>query len=162
MTRYPAAPLDRGARIATAAVWAFASALAALGVVVTGVLSVPTGLVLLVGAGGVLALVFAFRPRRPVAYVVDDDGIEIERAGAPALRLAGSVGEVRRGRLGFRVAGDGGVYGYLGRFRAERRTVEAFVTSRAAVVLLRVGDREIAVSPSEPDRLVAAFGANHA
>jgi hypothetical protein len=66
----------------------------------------------------------------------------------------GAVGNIRRGRLGLRVAGSGGLYGYLGRFRAEGRSVRAFVTDRDRVVLLGVGETHVAVSPDDPERFV--------
>ena len=52
------------------------------------------------------------------------------------------------------MAGDGGGYGYLGRFRAEGRTVSTFVTDRSKVVLLDVGGSALAVSPEDPDGFV--------
>ena len=63
-----------------------------------------------------------------------------------------------RGALGWRVAGDGGGYGYLGRFRAEGRTVSAYVTDRARVVVLEVGGTALALSPDDPDDFVERVG----
>jgi hypothetical protein len=57
-----------------------------------------------------------------------------------------------------RVLGDGGSYGYLGRYRADGRTVRAFVTDRRKVVLLDVGAASLALSPRDPDRFVAEVG----
>jgi len=160
--RYPAASLDRGARLVTTTVWALAAGLTILGVVVAVVASVVTGAVLIGGAASVAALALAFRPRQPVAYVTDESGLEIVRAGASARRFEGAIADVRRGKLGLRIAGDGGAYGYLGRFRADGRTVDAFVTDRAGVVLLRVGERTLAISPADPDGFVASIGGRHA
>jgi hypothetical protein len=57
-----------------------------------------------------------------------------------------------------RIVGDGGAYGYLGRFRAEGRTVHAFVTDRSKVALLDVGGASLAISPSDRDAFVAEVG----
>jgi hypothetical protein len=110
------------------------------------------------GAGAaVAAFLLVIRPRRPVAYVVAEERLEIERAGIRSRTFVGRIGEARRGRLGLRIVGDGGGYGYLGRFRAEGHVVEAFVTSRRDVVLLRAGGRRLALSPADPDAFVAAL-----
>ena len=50
------------------------------------------------------------------------------------------------------------VYGYAGKFRAEGKTVSAFVTSTANVVVLTVGDRNLAVSAADPDEFILAAG----
>jgi hypothetical protein len=154
MTRHRAAPLDRGARIVTATVWVLALVFALLGIGVAAFDSVVVGIMLLVGAVGVVALAVAFRPRQPVAYVTDETGVEVVRAGSRPRRFDGPIRSARRGRLGLRIAGDGGAYGYLGRYRADGSTVQAFVTSRDDVVLLEVGEGRLALSPSDPDGFI--------
>jgi hypothetical protein len=86
----------------------------------------------------------------------------VERRAAAARRFVGGVSAVQPSKLGLRVAGDGGVYGYLGQYRAEGRTVEAFVTDQRRVVVLEVGDRHVAVSPADVDGFVAACGSDDA
>jgi hypothetical protein len=86
----------------------------------------------------------------------------VYRRKAAPKRFEGPISLARRGRLGLRIAGDGGAYGYLGRFRADGKTVSAFVTSAADVVLLRVGESELALSPADPSSFVAEVGGLHA
>jgi Bacterial PH domain len=154
-TTFAAAPLDLTARIVTGSVWALTGIFVLVGLGITAFVSAAPGLVML--AVGVLLVVPNAWMRRvePHAYVVEDDVLSIRRRSASPRRFVGPLRNGRRGRLGWRVAGDGGGYGYLGRYRAEGRTVSAFVTDRARVVLLEVGGAGLAVSPVDPDGFIA-------
>jgi len=151
---FAAAPLDRTARIVTASVWALTAAFLVVGI---GVAAFSPGWGFVMLAVGVLLVVPIAWMRRiePRAYVVEEGALSIRRRSASPLRFAGIFSNGRRGSLGWRIAGDGGGYGYLGRYRAEGRTVRAFVTDRAHVVLLEVGDAALAVSPIDADDFIA-------
>jgi hypothetical protein len=151
---YPAARLDGLARALTLMTWVLAAAITAAGAFTLRAQPGQAAVLLFVGVG-LLVVCEVTRRSLPVAYEVDVDGVVVHRRGRSDRRLSGAVGDVRRGRLGFRVAGSGGLYGYLGRFRAEGRSVRAFVTDRGRVVLLVVGETGVAVSPADPERFVA-------
>jgi hypothetical protein len=155
LAAFPAAPLDGTARVVTRGLWALAIVLALVGagLLVAGV--AVTGAVL-VGCGALeAALVWYLGRLRPVEYQLEDGGLAIRRRKVSTKRYAGILRNPRRGRLGMRIAGDGGGYGYLGRYRADGRTVHAFVTNRDDVVLLDVGDTALAISPGDPDAFLA-------
>ena len=114
-----------------------------------------TGALLAAGGAGVVALCAVYRRLQPVAYDLDGSGLEIERRGRASRRYAGLVASLPDARLGLRLAGSGGLYGYLGRFRlVGGGRADAFVTSRAATLILRVGDAVVAVSPSDRDEFL--------
>lgn len=156
---FPAAPLDRLARVVTAFVWGLAAVFVVAGVVMieAGTAWV-AGLVMLVVGVLLAAMSWSYRLREPLSYAIEDRAVSIGRRSASPRRFEGPVTRARRGALGWRVAGDGGVYGYLGRFRAEGKTVHAFVTDRTRVVLLEVGDTGLAISPADPDSFVVEVG----
>lgn len=162
LASFRAAPLDRTARVVTRLVWGLGAVFVLVGIVLLGTSSSLVGVALIVT--GVLGTGMAWwlRSREPVAFVVADDGLVVERRAAAARRFVGGVSAVQPSKLGLRVAGDGGVYGYLGKYRAEGRTVEAFVTDQRRVVVLEVGDRHVAVSPADVDGFVAACGSDDA
>ncbi len=152
---FPAASLDGTARVVTRGLWVLSAVLALAGAGLLGAGVAVTGAVLV--ACGVLeaALVWYLGRLRPVEYLLEDGGLAIRRRKVATKHYSGALRNARRGRLGMRVAGDGGGYGYLGRYRAEGRTVHAFVTNRDVVVLLDVGDTTLAVSPGDPDAFLA-------
>jgi len=154
---YPAAPLDLTARIVTVLIWALAAGLLVGGAIALQQGAAPAGVILLGVGGSLLALHAWLRRIEPRAYVVEDGALRVERR-SDARRFVGPFRNPHRGALGWRVAGDGGGYGYLGRFRAEGRTVSAYVTDRAKVVLLDVGDSALAVSPDDPDEFIETVG----
>ena len=155
LATFPVAPLDRAARLVTGGVWLGALALAVSGAMFLAAGGpTPGGVLLLLGAF-VAATMWYLGRIRPVEYVLEDAGFVVLRRRARPKRFTGSSHEARRGRLGLRVAGDGGGYGYLGRFRADGRTVHAYVTDRDRVVLLDVGGASLAVSPVDPDAFLA-------
>jgi len=155
---FVAAPLDRTARIVTGLVWALGAVFLVAGLVVLAVSPSPVALALLASAFAIGALIAWYRPRRPMVYELDQGALVVQRRRSAPRRFTGPISHVRRGRLGLRLAGDGGIYGYLGKFRAEGTTVSAFVTSTANVVVLSIGDRNVALSPAEPDEFIAAAG----
>jgi hypothetical protein len=157
-TTFDAADLDLAARIVTALVWVVAAGLAAGGAIAFGSGARPAGVVLILVGVSLAALHAWLRRMEPRSYVVEDDELSILRRSASPRRFLGSLENPHRGALGWRVAGDGGGYGYLGRFRAEGCTVSAYVTDRARVVLLEVGDTALAVSPDDPDDFVERVG----
>ena len=157
-TTFEAAPLDRTARITTRTMWLAAAASVIAGAAVAAIGSGWSGL-LLVLLGFVLVVLLAWMRRiEPRSYDVGDGVLQVRRRSASPSSFSGTIARVRRGRVGLRVAGDGGAYGYLGRFRADGRTVRTFVTDRQNVVLLEVGSASLALSPREPDRFVAEVG----
>ena len=158
LASFAAAPLDRTARTVTRLVWGLAAGFGLLGLVLLAVTEPIVGVALLLAAAVDGGLAWWFRAREPVAYLLEDDGLVVERRHAGPRRFVGTLADTRRGKLGLRVAGDGGAYGYLGKFRADGKTVSAFVTSQRDVVLLRVGDDRIALSPADPDGFIAAAG----
>jgi PH (Pleckstrin Homology) domain-containing protein len=157
-TTFDAAGLDLAARIVTALVWVLAASLAAGGAIAFGSGARPAGVILILVGLSLVALHAWLRRMEPRSYVVEDGGLSILRRSASPRRFVGALQNPNRGALGWRVAGDGGGYGYLGRFRAEGRTVSAYVTDRARVVLLEVGATALAVSPDDPDDFVERLG----
>jgi hypothetical protein len=152
---FAAAPLDRLGRIVTLSMWALAGAFAIGGAVVVS--DSAEGWILVAAAVALAATSLWTRRLTPRAYVIGDDALTIRRR-ASEKRWPGVATGARRGSLRLRVAGDGGVYGYLGRYRANGSTVHAYVTDRARVVLVDVGGRTIAVSPLSPDEFVSEVG----
>jgi hypothetical protein len=157
-TAFEAAPLDRTARVTTRTIWlaAVGSVIAGVSVAVLG--STWSGLGLVVLGAFLVALLAWMRRIEPCSYDVGDGVLQVRRRSASPSSFSGAIADVRRGRIGLRVFGDGGAYGYLGRFRADGRTVRTFVTDRRNVVLLDVGGAPLALSPRDPDRFVAEVG----
>jgi hypothetical protein len=155
LASFAVAPLDRVARLVTGGVWLGALALAVGGAVLLAAGGSAPGAVLILLGAFMAATMWYLARIRPVEYVLEDAGFVVLRHRAGPKRFTGSSHEARRGRLGLRVAGDGGGYGYLGRFRADGRTVHAFVTDRDRVVVVDVGDASLAVSPVDPDAFLA-------
>ena len=155
---FAAASLDLPARIVTATIWILALGFAAGGAWGLAADTAPVGAVLLVVGASLVVLQLFLRRLEPRVYAIDDGQLSIARRSASPVQFAGGFARVHRGALGWRIAGDGGGYGYLGRYRAEGRTVSAFVTDRAKVVLLEVGDDAIALSPADPEDFVERVG----
>ena len=155
---FEAAPLDRTARITTRTMWIAAAGSVVAGALVATLDSGWSGLLLVVLGAFLVVLLSWTRRIETRSYDVGDGVLEVRRRSASASSFSGTIAHVRRGRLGLRVAGDGGAYGYLGRFRADGRTVRTFVTDRQSVVLLDIGSASLALSPRDPDRFVAEVG----
>ena len=138
--------------MSTAGVWVLGAALLVGGAAVGAAGEPTTGALLAAGGAGVVVLCAVYRRLQPVAYDLDGSGLEIERRGRASRRYAGLVASLPDARLGLRIAGSGGLYGYLGRFRlVGGGRVDAFVTSRASTLIVRVGDDAVAVSPADRD-----------
>jgi hypothetical protein len=157
-TTFEAAPLDGTARVTTRTMWLAAAGSVTAGVAVAALGSAWSGLGLVVLGAFLFALLTWMRRIEPRSYDVGDGVLRVRRRSASPSSFSGTIADVRRGRIGLRVFGDGGAYGYLGRFRADGRTVRAFVTDRRNVVLLDVGGAPLALSPRDPDRFVAEVG----
>ena len=157
-TSFEAAPLDRTARVTTRTMWIAAAASLVAGAAVAALGSGWSGLVLVVLGVFLVAMLAWMRRIEPRSYDVGDGILQVRRRSGSPSNFSGTIAHVRRGRLGLRLAGDGGAYGYLGRFRADGRTVRTYVTDRQNVVLLDVGGARLALSPREPDRFVAEVG----
>lgn len=152
---FRAAELDLNAKVVTRLVW-----LVAFGTAVGGALFFvaggrPAGVLLVLIGLSLVALHTWLRRIEPRSYVLDHDGLSILRRSAAPRQFVGALRNPHRGVLGWRLAGDGGGYGYLGLFRAEGRTVNAYVTDRAKVVLLEVEGSAVAVSPDDPEDFIA-------
>jgi len=155
LASFAAAPLDGTARVITRGLWALGIVLALVGVGLLVAGDAVTGALLVVAAVLEAGLVWYLGRIRPVEYLLEDGGLAVRRRHVSTKHYSGALRNARRGRLGIRVAGDGGGYGYLGRFRADGRTVHAFVTNRDEVVLLEVGGTALAISPDDPDAFLA-------
>lgn len=143
--------------------WLLAPTLVAAGVAV-GLAGGPTAGAVLAAAGvGDAVLCAVYRRLQPVAYDLDGSSLEIERRGRAPRRYAGLVATLPDARLGLRIAGSGGLYGYLGRFRlVGGGRVDAFVTSRQATLIVGVGDAVVAVSPADRDAFLGEIEAYRA
>ena len=114
-------------------------------------------LVVSVCAIGLLLGTWAYHPQ---GYEFADHALLVRRpAGAVVLPLD-DVRSVRADPTPFagsvRVAGNGGLFGFWGRFYSQRlNRFTAYATRRDRGVVLDLGDRRIVVTPDEPDRLVA-------
>jgi hypothetical protein len=152
-----AAPLDRAARVVTGLTWGLAGGFVLLG---AWIAAADSGAGWLLVAIGILigAMLAYFRRLQPVEYVVDQGTLTILRRAAGPRRFAGASENAHEGALGLRIAGSGGAYGYLGRFRAEGRTVRAYVTDRHKVLLLDVGRAALAISPGDRDAFLTDVG----
>jgi len=137
-------------RVVTGGVWLLAPALCAAGIGVVRSGASAAGAVLVAAGVGDAVLCALYRGLQPVAYDLDGAGLVIERRGRSARRYVGAVSSMPTARLGLRVAGSGGLYGYLGRFRlVGGGRVSAFVTDRSTAAIVRVGDAVLAVSPAD-------------
>ena len=141
---FPVAPRDREVGIVPRIMLLSALAFAVAGVVLLALSPAYGGAALAVALldGLVASWLLAIEP---VAYVVRNDGLTVERRRWRPREFTGSISDVRRSEIG--VAGDG-----------EEDAVDAFVTSSGSVVLMRVGETRIAVSPADPSSFVAAAG----
>lgn len=109
---------------------------------------------------GVLVGSWAWHPR---AYALTDDAVLVLR---PVSNLVVPFGTIRGARLdptpfagAIRVAGNGGLFGFWGRFRSRRMggAFTAWATRRDRGVVLDTAVRPIVLTPDDPDRLVAGL-----
>jgi hypothetical protein len=154
---YRAAPLDRLARIVTRLMWAGGGVSLAAGAWLAASDDGGGWILILVGALLVAMTGYLWR-LQPLEYLVEEGAFAVRRRSAAPKHFSGALSGARPGALGMRIAGDGGVYGYLGRYRAEGRTVHAFVTDRTKVALLDVGETSLAVSPGDRDQFLVEVG----
>lgn len=154
---YRAAPLDRLARIVTGLTWAGGALFVVLGAWLVADGNVAGWVLLAVGAL-FLALMVVTRRLQPLEYVVEDDAFVVRRRSAAPRRFTGDPTGVRPGALTISAGGGAGVYGYLGRFRADGRTVRVFATDHNGIALLEVGRTSLAVSPSDRGAFLAEVG----
>ena len=97
-------------------------------------------------------------------YSVAPDAVWVHRLGW-ATRL--DLGEIREARVepgamtgSVRTFGNGGLFGFTGRFRnALLGSYRAYVTDASRTVVLTVGDEAVVVSPERPAAFVAAVEA---
>jgi hypothetical protein len=114
---------------------------------------------------GLLLITFSFSPR---GYEVKD-GVLAVKTFARAFRFdlrnvvaveRASSAEVFGG--GVRTFGVGGLFGYYGYFNSPKLgKFLAFATARERLVVIRLADRVIVVSPNRPDEFVANLKAAH-
>jgi len=143
-------------RVVTAGVWLLGPVLCGAGVAVARSGASAASAVLFATGVGDAVLCAVYRGLQPIAYELDGTGLVIERRGRSARRYVGAVSSMPTARLGLRVAGSGGLYGYLGRFRlAGGGRVSAFVTDRSATAIVRVGEAVLAVSPADRDAFLS-------
>jgi hypothetical protein len=154
---YRAAPLDRLARIVTALTWAGGLLFVMLGAWLVADGNVVGWVLLAVGAL-VVALMVVTRRLQPLEYAVGDGAFVVRRRSAAPRRFTGDPTGVRPGALDISAGGGAGVYGYLGRFRADGRTVRVFATDHTKIALLEVGGTSLAVSPSDRGSFLAEVG----
>jgi len=114
-------------------------------------------LLVAVSCAGLLAGAWAYRP---TGYGLSDGTLLVlRRAGDVVL----PVGEITGARVdpqpfagAIRVAGNGGLFGFWGRFRSQRLgPFTAYATRRDRGVVLDVAGRRVVLTPDEPDRLLA-------
>ena len=117
-------------------------------------------------AGCLFALIlvgaYAWSPR---GYAVSDGSIEVNRLIGTARVPLDGVREVRaataddfRGCL--RLFGNGGLFGYYGRFRTSRLGRSTwYVTNRSKAVVVVTGEKTALFSPDDVERFIAAIGA---
>jgi hypothetical protein len=143
-------------RLVTSGVWLLAPALAAWGIADVHSGRSIAGVVLVVAGVGVAIMCVVCRRLQPVAYELDGTGLTVERRKSQQRRFVGALSSIPGARLGLRVAGSGGLYGYLGRFRlVGGGRASAFVTDRSATAIVRVGDAVLAVSPADRDAFLS-------
>jgi hypothetical protein len=102
-------------------------------------------------AVGMLGIIFVCRRRQPIAYRVGQLGVVVEERRGEVAEFAGPVELLPDARLGLRLWGNGGLYGYLGRYNLHGGgRVRAFLTRRTPITVLRIGEAVVAVSPADP------------
>jgi hypothetical protein len=94
-------------------------------------------------------------------YSVERDSILVHRLlWATRLQRTGLRSAVHDPSLisgGIRVFGNGGFFSFSGWFRNKALgTYRAYITDPSLAVVLRYGDKTIVLSPSDPDRFIAA------
>lgn len=153
---HPAAPLDRTARAVTAVTAVI------LGVAMLAMFAVaPTVPAVLLSLGYLLigAVSWALAP---AGYDLQAGALVVRRNAWREVRLAvtGTEDFPDPERLGIRLMGSGGMFGYYGRFRrGDLGSFRAYLTTRddAHVVALATDAGLVAVSPADPATFRAAL-----
>lgn len=107
---------------------------------------------------GVLGGSWAWHPR---GYALTGDALVVLRPVSDLAVPYATIQAVRTDPTPFagaiRVAGNGGLFGFWGRFRSRRMdgSFTAWATRRDRGVVVDTTERRIVVTPDEPDRLVA-------
>jgi len=159
---FPAAPLERNARVLTA-VAALVAVLGPLALLLTQ----PGGLLVLVGSPTLLvALVALPLALSPAGYAVGSGNLAVLRRGArPLLFPLGPLLAARPTAMphSLRALGSGGVFGWWGRYaNRDWGRFKAYATDRRRGVLLEWPGFKLFVSPEDPEALCRAVLARRA
>jgi hypothetical protein len=159
---FPAAPLERSARVVTA-VTGLVAVLGPLGLL----LGQRGGLLVLVASPTLLvALVALPLALSPAGYAVGSGDLAVLRRGArPLLFPLGSLLAARPAAMprSLRVLGSGGMFGWWGRFaNRDWGRFKAYATDRRHGVLLEWPGFKLFVSPEDPEALCRAVLARSA
>ena len=154
MTEFRAAPLDSTARVVSGVLVVM---LVVIGVVMWTLAGPAVGPFVAVLYVLVLALSWAMAPR---SYAVQGGDLVVNRNAWRPFRspLRGLAEMSEPGRMGLRVAGSGGGFGYYGRFRrSDIGAYRAYLTSRANDIVVPVTTDVgiVTVSPADPQSFVA-------
>jgi hypothetical protein len=161
---FPAAPLERSARVLTAL-----AALIAVLVPLALLLAQPRGrglLVLVASPTLLVALVALPLVLSPAGYAVGAGDLAVLRRGTrPLLFSLGSLLAARPTAMprSLRLLGSGGMFGWWGRFaNRDWGRFKAYATDRRRGVLLEWPGLKLFVSPEDPDALCRAVLARSA
>jgi hypothetical protein len=161
---FPAAPLERNARVVTAV-----TGLLAVGLPLALLLAQPRGrglLVLVASPALLVALVAVPLVLSPSGYAVGSGDLAVLRRGTrPLLFPLGSLLAARPTTMprSLRVLGSGGMFGWWGRFaNRDWGRFKAYATDRRRGVLLEWPGFKLFVSPEDPDAFCRAVLARSA
>jgi Bacterial PH domain len=161
---FPAAPLERNARVVTAV-----TGLLAVGLPLALLLAQPRGrglLVLVASPALLVALVAVPLVLSPSGYAVGSGDLAVLRRGTrPLLFPLGSLLAARPTAMprSLRVLGSGGMFGWWGRFaNRDWGRFKAYATDRRRGVLLEWPGFKLFVSPEDPDAFCRAVLARSA
>jgi hypothetical protein len=159
---FPAAPLERNARVVTA-LTGLVAVLAPLALLLTQ----PGGLLVLVASPALLvALVAVPLVLSPAGYAVGAGDLAVLRRGTrPLLFPLGSLLAARTTAMphSLRMMGSGGMFGWWGRFtNRDWGRFKAYATDRRRGVLLEWPGLKLFVSPEDPEALCRAVLARSA
>jgi hypothetical protein len=161
---FPAAPLERNARVVTAV-----TALLAVLLPLALLLAQPRGrglLVLVASPALLVALVALPMVLSPSGYAVGSGDLAVLRRGTrPLLFPLGSLLAARPTAMprSLRMLGSGGMFGWWGRFaNRDWGRFKAYATDRRRGVLLEWPGFKLFVSPEDPDALCRAVLARSA
>jgi hypothetical protein len=153
---FPAAPLERNARVVTAL-----AALVAILAPMALLLAQPRGLLVLVASPTLLVAVVALPlVLSPAGYAVGSGDLAVLRRGTrPLLFPLGSLLAARPTAMprSLRMLGSGGMFGWWGRFaNRDWGRFKAYATDRRRGVLLEWPGFKLFVSPEDPEAFCRA------